>query len=89
MLCRWPVKPDRAELWEVAAATPGFAGADLKALCGGAAIQAARRALKGTGRAANAALLVQLQVMSLLWLGLDGPSWGIESTSPGDLMGLC
>ena len=73
------MKPDQAELWEVAAATPGFVGADLKALCGGAAIQAARRALHGADRAANAALLAQLQVMCVV-AELDDPSWAVETT---------
>ena len=59
---RWPSRPGQAELRAVAATTPGFAGADLKAVCGGAVVQAARRALKGADQAAKAAVADHLQV---------------------------
>ena len=70
LVCRWPVKPEPSVLSAVAAAAPGFAGADLKALCAAAVVQAARRALKGADRAANEAALGQMEVHTLLLLAV-------------------
>ena len=59
--CRWSLPPSPEGLHALAGATPGWAGADLKALCASAVLAAARRA--SSWKSDSAGDLVQQQLV--------------------------